>query len=483
MKIDVEPSLIRIVGDRLANVIYGTDNSDRILARGGGDRVEGAAGDDTIFGGRGDDFIQGDGLYPGILGAFYEYKGHDALFGGRGNDQIEGGWGDDLLNGGAGDDILFGDNYGYMAIVPFGDDTLLGGAGDDVIHSFTGADIIDGGSGFDTLNILIGSEYHWHDVETVDLDLENRKINYLSDGTQITGIERINITCGNGDDTIVGGRFADDIAGRGGADTITFGQGDTVSGGDGDDTFIVDRSGDCRAGFLTGDAGFDVLLLQTDEVERSMIFNGAGIGSLEKIEFVSEGRAVFFGGAPAISELEGSAGADMLVVKSAKAVDLSGIAVTGWDQLDRIKIVGLGQTNALTGSSVDDVIIGGAGSDSLSGGGGNDTLDGGSGADLLIFSAGDGSGGVDLVRHFSSDDQIGLRASGFAGLATGALDVNAFKDIGVAGSAVDADDRIIYDSRTGELFFDADGSGAGEGVLIAMINGAHVLSADDIVLL
>ena len=58
----------------------------------------------------------------------------------------------------------------------------------------------------------------------------------------------------------------------------------------------------------------------------------------------------------------------------------------------------------------------------------------------------------------------------------GALNANAF----VTGSAAaDADDRIIYDSATGNLYYDADGSGAGAQVLFATLSGHPPLTAGD----
>jgi Ca2+-binding RTX toxin-like protein len=56
------------------------------------------------------------------------------------------------------------------------------------------------------------------------------------------------------------------------------------------------------------------------------------------------------------------------------------------------------------------------------------------------------------------------------------LNPNAF----VAGTqAQDADDRIVYDAATGNLYFDADGNGAGQQVLFANVIGHPVLTAGD----
>ncbi|EDL49208.1 hypothetical protein ED21_21049 [Erythrobacter sp. SD-21] len=41
--------------------------------------------------------------------------------------------------------------------------------------------------------------------------------------------------------------------------------------------------------------------------------------------------------------------------------------------------------------------------------------------------------------------------------------------------ADDADDRIIYDQTTGNLYFDADGNGEGEQILVANLGKGTVL--------
>ena len=47
----------------------------------------------------------------------------------------------------------------------------------------------------------------------------------------------------------------------------------------------------------------------------------------------------------------------------------------------------------------------------------------------------------------------------------------------------DASDRIVYNTTTGQLFYDADGSGAGAAQLIATFQGAPAIAATDITVL
>ena len=73
-----------------------------------------------------------------------------------------------------------------------------------------------------------------------------------------------------------------------------------------------------------------------------------------------------------------------------------------------------------------------------------------------------------LVRH------LGNAPKGKSGLGT--LNSNAF----FAGTAAhDADDRIIYDQASGNLYYDADGNGAGAALLFATLQGAPALTAGD----
>ena len=161
----------------------------------------------------------------------------------------------------------------------------------------------------------------------------------------------------------------------------------------------------------------------------------------------------------------------------------------------------------VNGSGFGDVLLGGAGNDKISGKGGNDNLNGGGGIDKLYGGAGNdilaggngaddfyfdtatGSGNVDKIKDFVHlTDDIVLDKTIFGALgALGNLAGTAFKAAtnitATGGSTVDSSDRILYDSDSGSLYYDSNGSGSGGRVLIATVwsDATHhpVLSAAD----
>ena len=86
------------------------------------------------------------------------------------------------------------------------------------------------------------------------------------------------------------------------------------------------------------------------------------------------------------------------------------------------------------------------------------------------------SGAFNCFKCPAGGDQIQLDHNIFtaAGLV-GALAAAAFKTIG-GGGVVDTDDRIIFNSSNGQLFYDADGSGAQAAQQIATINPGTALA-------
>jgi hypothetical protein len=134
--------------------------------------------------------------------------------------------------------------------------------------------------------------------------------------------------------------------------------------------------------------------------------------------------------------------------------------------------------DVLSGNEKDNQVTGKDGDDRLNGGAGSDVLAGGSGKDVFVF---DSKTGTDTVTDFETGlDSIYLDTSAFAGLgAAGRPDSAVFH----AGStAADTADRIIYDSATGTLAFDPDGTGSEAAIIIANLQPGTVLSSTDFVI-
>ena len=156
---------------------------------------------------------------------------------------------------------------------------------------------------------------------------------------------------------------------------------------------------------------------------------------------------------------------------------------------DADTINGLGGNDFLAGNSGDDSIVGGAGNDTIFGDGGNDWVEGGAGNDSISGSGGQdnlvfrefGAANADTVASFDTNwDRIQLDAAGFANIgASGRFssgDVRFFSGT----AAHDADDRIIYNTSTGQLYYDADGAGGADAQLVATVQGAAPVTANDI---
>ena len=137
------------------------------------------------------------------------------------------------------------------------------------------------------------------------------------------------------------------------------------------------------------------------------------------------------------------------------------------NELDNI-IAGNDANNTLIGKSGSDTLLGNAGSDRIVGGLDNDLLTGGDGADRFFrwYS----TTGVDTITDFQeTEDKLCFSASGFGGgLTAGAL--LGSEQFTFGSAAGDASTRFIYDSNSGALFFDADGTGAIEQVQVATLS-------------
>lgn len=144
-----------------------------------------------------------------------------------------------------------------------------------------------------------------------------------------------------------------------------------------------------------------------------------------------------------------------------------------------------GGADILYGDAGSDKLYGNDGDDKLNGGSEDDTLTGGVGHDTFVFTdrltVGKRSN-VDSITDFNTaDDRAALNQAIFEIKADKSHHVLAaqFKDIGVSGAKLDADDRIIFNHNTGDLSYDPDGSGKAAAVLFAHLDNKAALTADD----
>ncbi|MFI0844573.1 calcium-binding protein [Mesorhizobium sp. IMUNJ 23232] len=297
-------------------------------------------------------------------------------------------------------------------------------------------------------------------------------------------------------DQFIGGLNDDFLIGYLGNDTLEGGAGfDSLNGGAGIDTASYEHSGAgvladlSNAGNNTGDAQGDTYTsienLRGSRFSDTLtgnagdnILNDGGLGGADKLTGGGgdDSYSVYNAGT-AIVENSGegtdrvNAGVDYVLASGISAEYLNTTSVHATYAIN------------LTGNEIKQLVRGNDGGNVLDGAGGNDWLFGMGGSDTFRFSTALSNGNVDKIMDFNvAEDQIALSSSIFAALGVGALDASAFKDSFLAPR--DADDRIIYNSNTGSLFYDADGSGnAFAAVKFAVLASGLSLTAADFVVI
>ncbi|MGC2414021.1 MAG: calcium-binding protein [Stellaceae bacterium] len=218
----------------------------------------------------------------------------------------------------------------------------------------------------------------------------------------------------------------------------------------------------------------------------------AGSGGANRLVFETAGTINLFGirGFPTITLANiGAANSTSLSNANFTGLSIPVITVTGGDFGNTIDASALTGTNRvvlnggvradhLTGGAGNDTLNGGGGNDILKGGAGNDTLNGGTGINTLIGGSGHDSfvfntklnaaTNLDRIFNFSSvNDTILLSHSVFT--AAGGLGTLSSSAFVIGASALTAGDRIVYNSATGALIYDSNGSAAGGATQFATL--------------
>ncbi len=377
--------------------------------------------------------------------------GNDTMTGNDGINKIEGFAGNDTIDGKGGDDLIYGGDGNDFIYGSAGNNVLYGDAGNDRVEGGDGNDAINGGSGNDTL-------YGYAGNDTIRGDAGNDIINGGTGDDVLFGADGNDIIHGDaGHDAIYGDVGNDVIYGDAGNDMLFGGEGnDSLYGGDGDDVI----NGDAANDYVDAGTGNDI------------VYGGDGIDKL----FGGDGNDTIFGGNDG-DHIEGGNGIDMLYGENGDDT------MRGGDGNDFVS--GGAGADGVNGGAGNDIIIGGDGNDMLWGEDGDDILSGGRGKDSLIGGAGHDiflfdtapDGNMDAIKDFEAgSDLIGLSKAVFTAF-------ESLDEVGAGnfanGYARDADDFLIY--RSGTLYYDADGNGAGEAVVIANMAYSPALNHDSFI--
>ncbi|MGO4386337.1 calcium-binding protein, partial [Microvirga sp. 2YAF29] len=327
-------------------------------------------------------------------------------------------------------------------------DILTGDAKNNILYGLGSDDILRGGLGAD---VLVGGEgFNWAsyaDATTgVRVDLANWGVNT----GEAAGDVYIEI------EGLQGSNFADSLAGDGSMNALSGLDGNDVLLGRGGNDNLHGGAGD---DILIGGAGADILVGGGDFDWASYTDATTGVTADLANRAANTGDATgdYY---EAIRGLQGSMFSDVL------NGDEIGNALSGLDGND-----------LLQGRGGNDELHGGEGNDTLSGGAGSDHLTGAGGADHFRFDAALGPSNVDYIADFNvSQDKFELDGQVFKGLLAYSSGELMQWNFSIGARAVTQYSQVVYNNTTGELFFDADGSGAVAQVKFADISKGLALT-------
>ena len=287
-------------------------------------------------------------------------------------------------------------------------------------------------------------------IYEVSVTMTNAKTGYTVVKDLTVGVEFTPILGSVGADKLAGTAGYDTLDGKGGDDKLT--------GGAGLDTFLVTSGRDSIT---------DLNLLTKGATGSEVLQVSAGATADATLKAAWAATADSFNAGTAN------------IFTSGMSVDLSAVAQgQGWN------VTNTGVATTISGSQFNDTLTGGTGNDLLNGGAGNDRLAGGKGSDVLTGGAGadafllSGDTKTDHITDFlSGTDRIELDNALFkALLVEGQLAANQFAQ---GTAATTAAQRIVYDSNSGNLWYDLDGSAKGKAVLVAVLdNQVQVANTD-----
>ncbi len=360
-----------------------------------------------------------------------------------------------------------------------------------------GNDTLNGGPGADIMRGGVGNDNYYIDAADNIAELANQGVDHVFaafshqlganfEHLTLLGAFNVNAT-GNGvANTLTGNSGNNVLDGRAGADVMR--------GGAGNDTYIVDNAGDQ----ITENAGEGVDTVQSSvtwtlgaNLENLVLTGMAainGVGNAANNDITGNGAANILNGGAGADIMRGGDGNDRYYVNIAgdqviendnEGTDgvFSSVSYALGAFIENLALTGAANINGV-GNGLANRITGNSGANIINGLNGLDILTGGAGGDVFVFSTALGPTNIDQITDFNPvNDRIALDDAIFtAAGAAGALAAGAFR---IGAAATDADDRILYDSASGQLLYDADGNGGGAAEHFATLSAGLALTASD----
>jgi len=434
--------------------VVGTDapgTDDTLIGTDGVDRLSGGGGNDRLFGGFGDDILDG----------------------GEGDDLIDGGPGADAMTGRAGNDVFYVDNAGDVVVESASDGTDLvfssidytlapnverlaaldpqgtsalnftGNALSNEISGSDGPNVIDGGAGSDLMKGWGGDDIY---IADSDADGFGEHAGGGFDRVRFSGVTNTNVLHANFDFTL--GSFQLNIVPVVAAVNYV----EQIEVFDPTSTYSVNLRGSLQDDIIKGNNGINML--------EGHLGNDTLVGyGGDDYYFVGEAGDV-------VVEAAGEGYDTVYLGRYYNNVTVAGAIITSYTLPDNVErgVGTLGGIVTLSGNALDNELSGNDLANTLNGRDGHDILIGYGGADRFVFDSPLTPDNWDSIADFTpGTDTIVLDNSVFTGLQAGELSADAFT---YGTQAQDANDRIIYDSVNGDLYFDADGSGAASDAVL-----------------
>ncbi len=465
---DVISNFEHLTGSSHGDVLTGNEGRNFITGGAGADTISGGAGDDFVKSGSGADVIDGgEGLdrlsYAGsnagvTIDLTADGSGFQSGSGGHAAGDVISNF--EHVTGSSHGDDLSGNAEVNNFAGGAGADTISAGGGNDFIKGGSGADVLDGGEGSDRLSYAGSSA-----AVTVNLTADGSGFQSASGGDAqgdvISGFERVTGT--DFADMLTGDDARNYFAGDEGADTLSGGAGnDWISGGEDDDV-------------IAGGVGADAL------------FGGDGVDTLD---YSASAGAVM------VDLRTGSDG-----VQSASGADAEGDLITDFE--------------GVIGSSAADILVASHAESHLTGGGG---------ADSFVFATRPSDGALHQITDFAlGEDLIEFDQLAFAGIFGGSdaesggeeggggeggfgeggfgegggeeggaeegeedpiVSQTLFEDQFVAnatGEATEVYHRVIYNTTTGVVSYDGDGSDSSAATEIVQLDAGLALTHESFI--